>query len=88
MRIVKLSSKGQIVIPKNIRDELHLRAGTEFIISKTATGLTLTPTAIFPTATVRDVRGILAKLGRHLPAEAVLKASIKPRLKARDDASK
>lgn len=46
MKTVKLSSKGQIVIPKNIRDELHLSAGTEFVISKTATGLTLTPTGI------------------------------------------
>ncbi len=88
METVKLSSKGQIVIPKNIRDDLHLPAGTEFVISRTATGLTLTPTAIFPTTSVRDVRGILAKRGRHLPPEAELKASIKARLKARNDASK
>lgn len=88
MVTVKLSSKGQIVIPKNIRDDLHLPAGTEFVISKTATGLTLTPTSLFPTSTVREVRGFLAKRGRHLPNEADLKAGIKARLKARDDATK
>ena len=88
MATVKLSRKGQIVIPKNIRDDLHLPAGTEFVISKTATGLTLTPTTIFPNSTVRQVRGCLAKRGRHLPDETELRASIKARLKARDDASK
>ena len=88
METVKLSSKGQIVIPKNIRDDLHLPVGTEFVISKTATGLTLTPTNIFPASTVREVRGFLAKRGRHYPDEADLKASIKARLKSHDDASK
>ena len=88
METVKLSSKGQIVIPKNIRDDLHLPPGTEFVIGKTATGLTLTPTALFPKATVREVRGFLAKRGRQLPDDAEIKTSIKARLKAQDDASK
>ena len=43
MDAVKLSSKGQIVIPKAMRDDMHLPPGTEFVISVTATGLTLTP---------------------------------------------
>lgn len=88
METVKLSSKGQIVIPKNIRDDLHLPTGTEFVISKTATGLTLTPTTIFPASTVSEVRGFLAKRGRKLADEADNRANIKARLKARDDASK
>jgi AbrB family looped-hinge helix DNA binding protein len=88
METVKLSSKGQIVIPKNIRDDLHLPPGTEFVISTTATGLALTPTALFPRVTGREVRGFLAKRGRQLPDDANIKASIKARLKAQDDASK
>jgi len=28
----KLSSKGQVVIPENIRNKLHLKAGAQFII--------------------------------------------------------
>lgn len=88
METVKLSSKGQIVIPKSIRDDLHLPPGTEFVISMTATGLTLTPTTLFPRATVREVRGFLAKQGRQLPDDLDIKASIRARLKAQDDASK
>jgi AbrB family looped-hinge helix DNA binding protein len=88
METVKLSSKGQIVIPKNMRDDLHLPPGTEFVISMTATGLALTPTTLFPKATAREVRGFLAKRGRQLPNDADIKSSIKARLKAQDDASK
>ena len=88
MKTVKLSSKGQIVIPKAMRIDLHLPPGTEFVISATATGLTLTPKTLFPKATVREVRGFLAKRGRSLPSDADIKANIKAKLKAQDDASK
>ncbi|GAC1547670.1 MAG: hypothetical protein NVS3B11_05910 [Collimonas sp.] len=88
METVKLSSKGQIVIPKAMRDDLHLPPGTEFVISMTATGLTLTPKTLFPKVTAREVRGFLAKRGRKLPDDGDIKASIKARLKAQDDASK
>jgi len=88
METVKLSSKGQIVIPKAMRDDMHLPPGTEFVISMTATGLTLTPTTLFPKATVREVRGFLARRGRTLPDDTEIKARIKERLKAQDDASK
>lgn len=84
MKTVKLSSKGQIVIPKAMRDDLHLPPGAEFVISATATGLTLTPTTLFPKTTIREVRGFLAKRGRSLPSDTDIKAE----LKARDDASK
>ncbi len=88
MDIVKLSSKGQVVIPKSIRDDMRLPAGTEFIVSVTATGLALTPTTLFPTSSVEQVQGMLAKSGRALPDDAKLKAQIKTRLKDSDDASK
>lgn len=88
METVKLSSKGQIVIPKAMRDDLHLPPGTEFVISMTATGLTLTPKTLFPKVTAREVRGILAKRVRTLPDDADIKARIKARLKAQDNAGK
>lgn len=88
MKTVKLSSKGQIVIPKAMRNDLLLPPGTEFVICATATGLTLTPTTLFPKTTLREVRGFLAKRGRSLLSDADIKASIKAKLKARDDASK
>ena len=33
MEIVKLSTKGQLVIPKEIRKAHHLAVGTEFVVS-------------------------------------------------------
>ncbi len=88
METVKLSSKGQIVIPKAMRDDLHLPPGTEFVISVTGAGISLVPKTLFPKATGSEVRGILAKRGRGLPDDDAIKARIKMRLKAQDDASK
>lgn len=88
METVKLSSKGQIVIPKAMRDELHLPPGTEFVISVTGAGISLVPKTLFPKATAKEVRGVLAKQGRSMPDEDAIKARIKMRLKAQDDASK
>lgn len=39
METVKVSSKGQIVIPKALREAGHIQAGTELIISAIADGL-------------------------------------------------
>lgn len=88
METVKLSSKGQIVIPKAMRDDMHLPPGTEFVISVTGAGISLVPKTLFPKATGREVRGILAKQGRSMPDDDAIKARIKMRLKAQDDASK
>lgn len=88
METVKLSSKGKIVIPKAMRDAMQVQPGTEFCISMTATGLMLTPKTRFPKASVSEVRGFLARSGRTLPDDADIKARIKGRLGAQDDASK
>lgn len=87
MDIVKLSSKGNIPIPKAIREHLDLSAGTEFVVSITATGLTLTR-AMAGKIPDKAIRGMLAKPGRTLPNESVLKARLLSALKAKDNASK
>ncbi len=48
METVKLSSKGQFVIPKSIRDRHHWDAGTEFLIIDRGTELVIKPSRIFP----------------------------------------
>ena len=88
METVKLSSKGQIVIPKAMRDDMHLSPGTEFVISANGAGISLVPKTLFPKTTTRGVRGVLAKQGRSMPDDDAIKARIKMRLKAQDDASK
>jgi len=87
MDIVKLSNKGQVLIPKSIRDYLNLSAGAEFTVSITSTGLTLTRTVQPPLAT-KQIRSMLAKQGRALPSDAELKRRILKKLKASDDATK
>ena len=48
METVKLSSKGQFVLPKAIRDRHHWDAGTEFLIIDRGTELEIKPTTLFP----------------------------------------
>ena len=52
MTTIKLSSKGQIVIPKEIRDELHWETGTQLALVANGNGI--------------SVRAITAKTGRNL----------------------
>jgi AbrB family looped-hinge helix DNA binding protein len=88
MTTVKLSNKGQISIPKAMRDDLQLPPGTEFFISATPTGLSLTPKPLFPKTELSEVRGVLAKPGRVVLDDDEIKAKIKARLRAQDEASK
>jgi AbrB family looped-hinge helix DNA binding protein len=43
METTKLTSKGQVVIPKPIRDQLHLLAGTEFKVTGSGTRIIMEP---------------------------------------------
>lgn len=43
-----LSSKGQIIIPKPVRDAHHWRPGTELIVESFADGILLRPRNPFP----------------------------------------
>jgi AbrB family looped-hinge helix DNA binding protein len=52
MSTTKLSSKGQVVIPKSLRDARGWKAGTEFTIQATPLGLTLVPKKLFPETTL------------------------------------
>lgn len=47
METVKLSSKGQFILPKAIRDRHHWEAGTEFVIIDRGTELVIKPTRVF-----------------------------------------
>lgn len=48
METVKLSSKGQFILPKSIRDRHHWEAGTEFVIIDRGAELVIKPTRVFP----------------------------------------
>ena len=56
---VKLSSKGQIVIPKEIRDSLHWDTGVELTLVASADGVVLQTRQKKPKQDINSLRGML-----------------------------
>lgn len=88
METVKLSTKGQIVIPKGVRDTHHLTAGTEFVVSFVNNEIHLKPLPLFASTTVADSAALLAKRGRKRLSEKQIRSSIGRTLKLQDNATK
>ncbi len=57
MDTTKLSSKGQVIIPKDIRDELGWRSGEELIVSRECGRVVLEPRKPFKETTLAEVVG-------------------------------
>jgi len=79
MALATLTSKGQVTIPKAIRDSLHLHAGdkVEFVITETKDAL-LRPV----TKKVDDVFGRLHKPGRKPISIEKMDAGIRKKMQA------
>lgn len=60
MQTTKLSSKGQVVIPKSLRDKRGWGPGTEFEIAEVGGVVTLRPSRAFAPSQLDDVAGCLA----------------------------
>jgi AbrB family looped-hinge helix DNA binding protein len=69
----KLSSKGQIVIPKEIRDELHWEAGTLLSLVATGSGVSLRSLSTKSGRNLGDLIGLLKHDGAAIPIEALSK---------------
>jgi AbrB family looped-hinge helix DNA binding protein len=54
-----VSTKGQVILPKTIRDRLRWRAGTKLMVEDTPDGVVLTVAPIFPPTTMEEVFGSL-----------------------------
>ncbi len=86
METVTLSSKGQLVIPKELRRSARLQPGDQLAVSYVEGEIRLRPLPA-PAATSLDaVAGCLAKPGRKRLSEEQTQAAIKARLKARNAA--
>ncbi len=70
---ITLSSKGQVVIPKEIRDELHWEAGTELTLVSNASGITLKAVPKKTGRNLADLIGMLKHDGPALSTEALCK---------------
>lgn len=59
-----VSTKGQVILPKAIRDQRHWSAGTRLSVEDTPDGVLLKPVPIFAPTTVESVFGSLAYAGK------------------------
>jgi AbrB family looped-hinge helix DNA binding protein len=64
METVKLSSKGQVVLPKWVRDARGWEPGTEFAVQEVPEGILLRPLRPFRSTSFAQVFGCLMYTGR------------------------
>lgn len=60
---ITLSSKGQVVLPKHIRNQRNWQPGTVLELEETAEGLLLKPARTFAATTVMQVFGMAKAKG-------------------------
>ena len=67
---IRLSTKGQIVIPAPIRRALRLEPGQTLLIRETERGMAVEPSqAVFEPTSLEDVRAVLAYDGPTIPMD-------------------
>ena len=59
METTKLSSKGQVIIPRAFRNSHHWQAGLELMVIDMGDGMLLKPKAPFESTSLADVMGML-----------------------------
>ena len=64
METTRLSTKGQIVLPKSVRTAHAWGPGTEFAVEETHEGILLRPARRFPRTTIDQVVGCLKYKGK------------------------
>jgi AbrB family looped-hinge helix DNA binding protein len=64
-----VSTKGQVILPKEIRDTLGWKPGTRLAVEKTAKGVELKAVPIFKPTTVDEVFGSLGYTGPPVSIE-------------------
>lgn len=64
MQTTRLSTKGQIILPKGIRTTRAWGPGTEFTVEETSDGVLLRPAARFPVTRLDEVSGCLRPPGK------------------------
>jgi len=64
-----VSTKGQVILPKAIRDQRHWSAGTRLTVEDTPDGVILKPAPLFAPTSIDDVFGALGYEGPTLTLE-------------------
>jgi AbrB family looped-hinge helix DNA binding protein len=87
METVRVSSKGQIVIPRRLRAAFHIEAGSELAIFAEGDEIHLRQAEQrFARTDIASGLGLLAKPGRQVPAEADVKRAVGQLLKQKNAA--
>ena len=76
MAITHISSKGQVIIPKAIREARHWRTGQTLEVVETSEGLLLRNPRPFPASTLDDVAGCLPYTGPAVSIEEMEQAIV------------
>jgi AbrB family looped-hinge helix DNA binding protein len=63
-----ISTKGQVILPKAMREALSLRPGMKLVVEKTPEGILLKPAPLFAPSRFEEVFGMLKHEG---PAKTV-----------------
>ncbi len=84
MENTRLSTKGQIILPKNIRTSRAWAPGTEFTVEETGDGVLLRPTGRFPETSLEQVAGCL-RPPRKSKTVAQMHAAIRREVMRRHD---
>jgi AbrB family looped-hinge helix DNA binding protein len=77
MEMTRLSSKGQVILPKSVRDARSWEAGTQFVVEEVPEGVLLRPLRPFGVTTFDEVFGCLQYSGRAKTLRQMEKAIAK-----------
>lgn len=64
-----VSTKGQVILPKAIRDRRHWDSGTKLVVEDTDDGVLLKRAPLFKATSVAQVAGMLAYQGKSKSIE-------------------
>ncbi|MBI5640514.1 MAG: AbrB/MazE/SpoVT family DNA-binding domain-containing protein [Nitrospirae bacterium] len=85
MLTTRLSSKGQVIIPKPLRTRHHWEPGQDLIAVDTDEGVLLRPASPFPETSLRKVASCLPYSGKAKTLEEIEEAIKKGALKDGND---
>lgn len=74
METTKLSSKGQVIIPKSFRDANHWEPGIELVVTEIDGGIFLKPAQAFAPTTLKQAAGCLKGIKKPYDEEEINKA--------------
>ena len=62
MELTRLSSKGQVVIPRAVREAMQLKVGTEFVVRQEGVSVILEPKAKVEKRSAEDIQAQLSQM--------------------------